>query len=97
MLTFNPAHTGVDVAVVLLTALSEDEAADLLRARLTIVSARRSEIAAELATVERQGTYARIAADHLPSLIDAELDWIERSLRTLSAGCEAGDVGAHDG
>src|SRR6202034_4098768 len=95
MLTFNPPNTGVDVAVVLLTALPEDEAIVLLRARQTIVSARRSEIATELAHVGRQGTYARIAADHLLSLIEAELNWIERSLQALNAGSGNGGPSVH--
>jgi DNA-binding PadR family transcriptional regulator len=97
MLTFNPPHTGVDVAVVLLTALPEHEAIILLRERQTIVAARRSEIAAELAQVSRQGIYARIAADHLLSLIEAELNWIERSLRALSADDGSGGTSVHDG
>ncbi len=97
MLSFHPPQTGVDVAVVLLTALpGDDDGADLLRARRTIVSARRSEIAAELAAVGRQGIYASIAADHLLSLVDAELDWIERSLRTLSTSSGADDTPGHE-
>lgn len=97
MLTFNPPQTGVDVAVVLLAALPQKDAIDLLRTRRTIVSARRSELAAELAAVGSQGLYASIAADHLLSLIDAELDWVERSLRKLDAADGIGDPSRHDG
>jgi len=81
--TFEPAHTGVDVAVVFLAELPRSEALTLLLERHKIVSARREAAAAELSDFATRGPLPKIAADHLMSLIDAELKWIDRSMAHL--------------
>jgi hypothetical protein len=83
MLAFEPMNSGLDVAVVLLSSLPMDEALALLQARRDAITARRAEVAAELGEVAGQAPFARIAADHLLSLIDAELGWIDRSITSL--------------
>lgn len=81
--TFEPAHTGVDVAVVFLSELPRADALELLNERHKIVSGRRDRAAAELSDFATRGPLPRIAANHLLSLIDAELEWIARSLAHL--------------
>jgi len=83
--TYEPVHTGVDVAVVFLTQLPRDEALSLLVARRSVVATRRATAAAELGDVAARGLLGSLAADHLLSLIDAELAWIERALVRLRA------------
>jgi DNA-binding PadR family transcriptional regulator len=94
MLAYEPRNTGLDVAVVLLSSLPMDEALALLRARRDAVTARRTEVAAELGEVAGQAPFARIAADHLLSLMDAELAWIDRSITSLHAA-DAGPYTGH--
>jgi DNA-binding PadR family transcriptional regulator len=81
--TFEPAHTGVDVAIVFLSGLPPAEALALLGERRAVVATRRSLVRAELAEAPVGGPLAKIAADHLLCLIDAELKWIDRSLAKL--------------
>lgn len=81
--TFEPSHTGVDVAVIFLSQLDEEQALGLLERRRLAVEQRRDEMATELSKVTQVGTLNRVAADHLLALVDAELAWLERSLSTL--------------
>lgn len=83
MLTYEPAHTGIDTAVVFLASLSRAEGLQLLSERRRLVAARRDEVEQELATVAERSPLLHIASDHLLSLIDAELAWIDRSLSYL--------------
>jgi len=83
--TFEPSHTGIDVAVVFLSQLPPKDALALLKKRGDIVATRRAQVAAELGDFAGRGPLARIAADHLLCLIDAELQWIDRSLAHLRA------------
>jgi DNA-binding PadR family transcriptional regulator len=96
MRTYAPVHTGVDVAVVFLAHVPAAEATTLLRERRSIVAERRTHVAAELGSGVANGPLVSIAADHLLSLIDAELAWIDRSLDRLQAlGWESGAAEAH--
>jgi DNA-binding PadR family transcriptional regulator len=80
---FEPAHTGLDVAVVFLGRLPPGEAVALLEERRAIVALRRQRTASELGDVAARGLPGALAADHLLSLIDAELAWVERALIRL--------------
>lgn len=91
---FDPVHTGVDVAVVFLGMLPAAEAVDHLAQRRRAVADRREQVAAELGEVSRAGLPAELAADHLLSLIEAELAWVDRALARLrSAGWTGGCPG----
>ncbi len=81
--TYEPVHTGVDVAVVLLEHLPLQEAISLLEQRRNIVADRRDLTARGLGDSTGHGLLESIAADHLLALIDAELAWIDRSLQRL--------------
>ena len=68
--------------MIFLSSLPATEAIALLEERREVVSARRE-------TIEREANlhdplYQQLAFDHLLSLIDAELAWVERSLQRLS-------------
>jgi DNA-binding PadR family transcriptional regulator len=80
---FDPAHTGVDVAVVYLSSLTKPEAIELLERRRQAVADRRTEMAAELAKAELASPFAQLAGDHLVCLVDAELSWLGRAVETL--------------
>ena len=80
---FEPAHTGLDVAIVFLNRLPPVEAIALLEERRLTVAARRQRTAAELGDVADRGLPGGLAADHLLSLIDAELAWVERAVVRL--------------
>lgn len=83
ILTYEPAHTGVDTAVVFLASLPRAESLQLLMERRNIVAARRDVVAQDLAVVAESSPLFHIASDHLLSLIDVEVAWIDRSLAYL--------------
>ena len=82
-MTYEPAHTGVDAAVVFLAGMPTADGLHLLEERRRIVAERHVIVAAELALLTENNPLEHIAGDHLLSLIDAELDWIDRSLAYL--------------
>jgi DNA-binding PadR family transcriptional regulator len=81
--TYQPVHTGIGTAVVFLSYLPHADGFRLLEERQQMVAARRATMAADLGDQEKNGPLVRIAGDHLLSLIDAELAWLDRSLRYL--------------
>ncbi|HLZ63726.1 MAG TPA: PadR family transcriptional regulator [Ktedonosporobacter sp.] len=81
LLNYEPVHTGVDIAVVFLAQLPPAEGLQLLVERRQAVVERRAIAVADLG--DQSAPLMRIASDHLLSLIDAELAWIDRSLAYL--------------
>lgn len=82
--TFTPVHTGVDVAVAFLGMLPGADAVELLQHRRRAVAEYRQGAAANLGEI-RAPLPTVLAADHLLSIIDAELAWIDRSVKRLLA------------
>lgn len=81
LLTYEPTHTGIDVAIVLLDQLPRKEARTLLERRLEAITTRRRELAHELGTsAEQHGS----AAEHILMLVDTELRWTRRALEQRS-------------
>ncbi|MBA2391901.1 MAG: PadR family transcriptional regulator [Ktedonobacteraceae bacterium] len=85
LLSYEPAHSGVDTAVVFLAGLPVAESIELLEERRTIVARRREAVAEELQTLDTGTLLVQIATDHLLHLIDAELTWLDHSLARLQA------------
>ena len=83
ILTYEPAHTGVDTAVMFLATLPHAESLHLLMERRRIVGARREVVAKELAAGAEDDPLLHVASDHLLSLIDTELAWLDRSITYL--------------
>lgn len=83
MVTYEPAHTGIDTAVMFLAMLPHAESLQLLEVRRRVVGERRDLAAQELAAVAGDDPLWHVATDHLLSLIDAELAWLDRSLTYL--------------
>jgi len=83
ILTYEPAHIGVDTAVMFLATLPHAESLHLLMERRRIVGARREIVAKELAVGAEDDPLLHVASDHLLSLIDTELTWLDRSLTYL--------------
>src|SRR5512146_2909369 len=83
--TYDPVHIGVDVAFIFLGQLPHAEALALLEERRQVVAERRRQVAGELEHADKTDLLQRIAFDHLISLIDAELAWVERAVRDLRA------------
>ena len=79
ILTYEPAHTGVDTAVMFLATLPHAEGMHLLMERRRVVGARREAVAKELAVGAEGEPLLHVASDHLLSLIDSELAWLDRS------------------
>jgi DNA-binding PadR family transcriptional regulator len=80
ILTYEPTHTGVDTAVMFLATLPHTEGMHLLMERRRVVGARRETVAKELAVGAEDEPLLHVASDHLLSLIDSELAWLDRSL-----------------
>ncbi len=83
MLSYEPVHMGIDTAVIFLSYLSTVEGLQLLEQRRQIVASRRTQLATELNQSRTSNPLVHIASDHLLSLVDAELAWIDRSLTYL--------------
>ncbi|WP_146747071.1 PadR family transcriptional regulator [Thermogemmatispora tikiterensis] len=83
MLNYEPVHIGVETAVIFLEQVPTSEAIALLVKRREIVAEHRTKVAKQLETIRGSGPMMHIASDHLLSLIDAELAWIDRSVTYL--------------
>lgn len=83
LVSFELAHTGIETAVVFLSSLSPQEGVALLQERRAAVQEKRAQIVADLDHPEKNAPLVMIAVDHLLSLLDAELAWIDRSLAYL--------------
>jgi DNA-binding PadR family transcriptional regulator len=81
--TYEPVHIGVDVAVLYLPLLPQAEAVRLLEERLRVVGGHRARVTSELGDLSGATLPGSLAADHLLSLIDAELAWVGRALARL--------------
>jgi DNA-binding PadR family transcriptional regulator len=85
LLTYEPVYTGVSTAVVFLSCLPAEEVLPLLAKRRLIVMERRTTLADGLGNSSAQNPLVKIAGDHLLSMVDAELAWIDRSVAYLQA------------
>ena len=83
ILTFEPAHLGIDTAVMFLATLPHDESLRLLMERRRVVGTRREALANQLAAGAEGNPLLHVASDHLLSLVDAELAWLDRSITYL--------------
>lgn len=83
LLSYETVHTSIGTAVVFLSYLPPAEGLRLLEERRRVVAERREVVAAELDDPAASNPLVRVASDHLLSLIDAELAWIDRSLTYL--------------
>jgi DNA-binding PadR family transcriptional regulator len=83
--TFEPTHSGLDVAISFLANLPRPEARQLLTARRKAVARRRDFTAEQLAQVASQSEFGQLAAAHLLGTIDAELTWLDQALSQLSS------------
>lgn len=80
--TYEPPHMGVEVGMSFLLYLPAEEAIQLLDERRRAVLARRTVVAEREARAVDH-LYIELAQDHLRSLMDTELAWIERTVRRL--------------
>lgn len=93
LLGYETIHTGIETAIVFLSYLSTEEAVAMLKQRQQAVREKRAQVAADIGRPESNAPLVVIAGDHLVSLIDAELAWIERSLAYLQqVGWTAGSA-----
>lgn len=79
--TYELPHTGVEVGMVFLPYLDVREATQLLMERHSAVLERRMTVEREMGTSDHG--HVSLAQDHLLSLIDAELSWIDRTIERL--------------
>ena len=83
--TFQPTHSGLDVATTFLATLPRPEARRLLKARRRAVAERRDFTAEQLDQVANRSEFGQLAAAHLLGTMDAELAWIDQALAQLAA------------
>ena len=83
LLQYEPVHTGVETAVVFLSYLSPAEGVALLKERRQSIQEKRVQVVADVGQAGKNPPLVVIAGEHLISLIDAELAWIDRSLDYL--------------
>jgi DNA-binding PadR family transcriptional regulator len=80
---YDTVHTGIEVSVIFLSQLPRKDAVRFLEARQEAVQAHRDRVVTALGDVTKRGTLARISADHLVSLIDAEIAWVKRAIASV--------------
>jgi len=83
LVSYELVHTGIETAIVFLSYLSRDEGIALLHRRRQAIQQRREQVIADVSQSNEHAPLVTIAGDHLVSLIDAELAWIDRSLAYL--------------
>ena len=93
LVSYGPVHTGVSTAVVFLSQLPLGESISLLNQRREAVLKQRQATA--LSDPQKTPPLVRIAEDHLLSLIDAELAWIDRLLAYLHENNRTSQVAVH--
>lgn len=93
--SYEVLHTGVEVAVVFLAMLPTADAISLLSERHEIVSKHRLDMAAALGDSTQGTVLESIAADHMLSLIDAELAWLDRSIQRLKHNESLSEAPSH--
>lgn len=79
--TYELPHSGVEVGMVFLPNLDVTEATHLLSERRRAVLDRRAAVEREMRASDHQ--QVSLAQDHLLSLVDAELSWIDRTIAHL--------------
>ncbi len=82
--TYEPAHSGVEVGMIFLETLAPQEAIRLLEERRQSVLEHRALLTHEANAADHLPQ--QLAQDHLLSMTDAELAWIERALHRLREG-----------
>jgi DNA-binding PadR family transcriptional regulator len=88
--TYDVPHTGVEVGMVFLPYLDVTEATQLLIERRSAVLERRKALEGEMASsTPSNHEPLNLAQDHLLSLVDAELSWIDRTIERLQPRNEA--------
>jgi DNA-binding PadR family transcriptional regulator len=83
LLNYEMVHTGIETAVVFLSHLSPEEGMTLLKKRRQAMQEKRAQVVTDMGRPEANAPLVVIAGDHLISLLDAELAWIDRSLAYL--------------
>ncbi len=81
LLSYEVIHTSVGTAVIFLSHLPASEGIELLQERRRLIATRRTQFPPEPSS--DAAPLVRISFDHIISLIDAELAWIDRSLTYL--------------
>jgi DNA-binding PadR family transcriptional regulator len=79
--TYEPAHMGIEVGMFFLPHLAVQDAIHLLEQRRQSVLERRAVIVGEESRVDH--LHEHLAQDHLLALMDAEVAWVERTVRRL--------------
>jgi DNA-binding PadR family transcriptional regulator len=79
--TYDLPHSGVEVGMVFLPYLDVREATQLLTERQRAVLDRHAAVEADMKASDHG--HVSLAQDHLLSLIEAELSWLERTITRL--------------
>ncbi len=80
--SYEPVHTGIEVAITFLKRLSLEDAVSLLEERRSAVVIYQEQLLVHQQNNETNPLTA-IALDHLAGLVVAELQWVDRSLVRL--------------
>lgn len=83
LVSYELVHTGIETAVVFLSQLPPAEGMALLQERRQVIAQRHAQVVSDVGDPAKNSPLMRIAGDHLVSLVDAELAWIDRSLAYL--------------
>lgn len=93
--SYDTLHSGVDAAILFLAELPRGEAISLLETRRKAVEEHRALLKAELQDRPQGDPLLYIVADHLRTLVDAELAWVDRAITLLRGGGPTGELPRH--
>jgi DNA-binding PadR family transcriptional regulator len=80
---YTPGLSGVDACLFFLHRLSPDEAVTLLRERYGLVARYRALVVQQMEELKYHDNAHRLVNDHKLALLDAELQWLERTIAHL--------------
>lgn len=80
-----PQPNDMDACLFFLDHLETDEAAVLLKERYELIVRNRAEVARQMQDLQVQDEAHRLVNDHRLTLLDAELNWLARTIMHLQA------------
>ncbi|HZR43078.1 MAG TPA: PadR family transcriptional regulator [Ktedonobacteraceae bacterium] len=88
--SYTPGLSEVDACLFFLHHLTSEEAVALLRERLKHVTAYRESVERQMEEHGVKDAAHRFVNEHTLALLDAEIQWLERTIQLLSTPAEAG-------
>lgn len=81
---YETLHSGIDVAIALIPHLERKEVIDLLILRKENVLKKKEILLSQMKDAKQRGEFHVLSFDHIITLTDAELQWLEKTINHLN-------------